>query len=66
MALTRVTGLGVNVTPVLDINLTTTPTPNLSPVMVNVTLPPAALSTEVGLTLDIPGGLSIATQSAPL
>ena len=66
MALTRVTGLGVNSTPVLDISLTTAPIPNLSPVIVNVTLPPALLSTSVGLTEDTSGGLSIAIQAVPL
>ena len=60
------TGLGVNCTPVLDINLTVAPILNLSPFIVNVILPPAALSTSVGLTEETAGGLSILIQALPL
>ena len=50
VALTRVTVDGVICTPVFDINLTVAPTLNLSPVIVNVSLPLAVLSTSVGET----------------
>ena len=46
-------------------NFTFAPTLNLAPFIVNVILPPAALSTSVGLTEVIAGGLSILIQAVP-